>query len=129
MSAIACFNNNIKGFVLFEHHHNVCKVTIKLKNFLPNRTHAIHIHEYGDMRYGCKSAGGHYNPHNKNHGSIFINKNNRHVGDLINNIKSDNNGNVDICYLDNLVKINGKNSIIGRSVVIHDGIDDCGRWN
>ena len=49
MTAIACFNGQINGYVMFEEVENnrkiECLVTIKLSNFLPNRTHAIHIHE------------------------------------------------------------------------------------
>ena len=131
MKAVACFNHQISGYVLFEmvgkDKDTVCKVTIKLENFEPCKTHAIHIHEYGDMRQGCKSAGGHYNPFNKNHGCIHLSDKNRHVGDLINNITSDENGKVNEVYYDNLIKVYSKNNfIIGRSVVIHDGIDDLG---
>ena len=46
---------------------------------------------------------------------------------LINNIHSDENGNVDVTYYDNLIKINSRKvNILGRSVVIHKGIDDLG---
>ena len=128
MKAIACFNHQISGYVLFEIvDKSTCKVTIKLENFEPCKTHAIHIHEYGDMRRGCKSAGGHYNPHKEDHGCIYLAPKHRHVGDLINNVKSDENGKVDVVYYDNLIKINSsKVNILGRSVVIHDGIDDLG---
>lgn len=104
-------------------------VIIDLHNFKPNSTHAIHIHEYGDMREGCASLGGHYNPHGSAHGR-FVNRepfksdeNSRHAGDLVNNIISDKNGVVYVKYFDPLVITP---EIIGRSVVIHDGVDDLG---
>jgi len=31
--------------------------------------HGFHIHEFGDLTEGCKTAGGHYNPFNYTHGS------------------------------------------------------------
>lgn len=128
--AIANFDKDITGFVCFEqiNKHN-CKVTFNLSGFASNAKHAIHIHEYGDMSNGCKSLGGHYNPYNHNHGSYDYNTK-RHVGDLINNLKSDSNGDFMCTYIDDLIQVDSKkNNIIGRSVVIHKGIDDCGFGN
>lgn len=102
------------------------KVQIKLKNLPPNSTRAIHIHQYGDFTDGCKSAGPHYNPHNQTHGTIFVDGMPRHAGDLINNITSDENGEVFVEYIDNLVKLFGEYSVIGRSIVIHKRPDDFG---
>jgi Cu-Zn family superoxide dismutase len=52
----------------------------------------------------------------------------RHAGDLINNIKSDDEGNFVYEYNDELLNLFGpiQTTIIGRSVVIHDGVDDLG---
>lgn len=102
------------------------KVQIKLSNLPPNSTRAIHIHEFGDFTEGCKSAGPHYNPHNQTHGTIFIDGMPRHAGDLINNITSDDKGEVFVEYMDDLVKLFGKDSVIGRSIVIHKRPDDFG---
>lgn len=88
--------------------------------------HAIHIHEYGDLRNGCKSLGSHWNPTNKQHGSFLNNKTNHHHGDLINNIHFDSYGRFKFEYYDPLVHVN---KIYGRSIVIHDGIDDLGLGN
>ena len=102
-------------------------IEINLHNFLPHKIHAIHIHEYGDERDGCKSLGGHWNPLNTTHGSLMYNMPS-HAGDMINNLKSDQNGRFKYSYYDPRITLRGNtyNSIIGRSVVIHEGKDDLG---
>ena len=60
---------------------------------------------------------------------MFIDIHNSHAGDLTNNIQSDSSGQVHFSYKDPRVQLRGdiQQSIIGRSVVIHDGIDDLGQ--
>lgn len=129
--AVALFDNaNVKGTVLFKqtspesHVH----VSFNFNSLKPNTVRAIHIHEYGDEREGCTSLGGHWNPHKQTHGSIVLPELGRHAGDLINNIKSDDEGNFVYEYNDELLNLFGpiETTIIGRSVVIHDGVDDLG---
>ena len=62
------------------------KIAGKLSNLTPNGTHAMHIHELGDLSNGCTSLAAHYNPFNHTHGSPGDCS--RHVGDL-GNIKAD----------------------------------------
>lgn len=126
----------IYGYVMFTQQNmdEKTKITVKLSGFEPNQTHAMHVHEYGDFRNGCHSCGGHFNPFGKDHGSVYNtlkrtgrSKNDRHVGDLINNIQSDENGDVVIEFFDNLINLYDKNTdILGKSIVIHDGVDDLG---
>jgi Cu-Zn family superoxide dismutase len=101
-------------------------IKINLRGFKPNSTHAIHIHETSDFSKGCMSAGPHYNPYKVNHGSVFFSGKNRHVGDLINNITSDKDGNVNISFSDDLVSLYQPYSVIDRSIVIHENPDDYG---
>ncbi len=120
----------VKGIISFHQcsvGHTV-RVNINLTGFKPNKTHAIHIHEFGDLREGCKSLGAHFNPLGKNHGNIKINGNDRHAGDMINNIVTDSNGNVQMTYQDPLLSLDDKSifNIYGRSVVIHAKPDDLG---
>jgi len=72
-------------------------------------------------------ACGHFNPYNKKHGGP--NSKERHVGDL-GNIHFDGRGNATFRMVDNLIKLRGtKANIIGRSLVIHEGMDDLGLGN
>ena len=126
---IAIFNEDkIKGSVIFHQ----CKgdkssnVIFDLYGMEPNKERAIHVHTYGDMSNGCKSLGGHWNPTGQTHGTIHEKGMPRHAGDLINNFKTDSRGRFKFSYRDDMIKVSGSNSIIGRSVVIHDGIDDLG---
>ena len=124
--AICILDKN--GFVLFSQCCKYHSVTIEfnLVNFSSESTHAIHIHEYGDLSDGCKSLGYHYNPSNCTHGSFSIPDKPRHAGDLINNFKSDKNGSFYFKYEDETITLFGEYTILGRSVVIHGGSDDLG---
>jgi len=128
MSAIACFTGpGINGYVLFEQERTrlPVRVTFCLDGFKKaDALHAIHIHEYGDLRDGCSSLGGHWNPFKRNHGNQMTK--NRHAGDLINNLKTNSQKQFHYTYNDRSISILGKYSILGRSVVIHDGVDDLG---
>lgn len=130
LNAIAIFETI--GYIKFHQ----CKykkgtvVIFNLKNLSKNKR-ALHIHEFGDISNGCESLGGHWNPYNKKHGSIYIDINNSHAGDLLNNITPDINGNFIFKYYDPRISIKGdiSESIIGRSIVMHEGIDDLGLGN
>lgn len=92
-----------------------------------NTTRGIHIHRLGDLTKGCASLCQHWDPNPKQrHGSVELFGADRHVGDLVNNIVSDSNGQVKFSYYDDLVGLFSPYSVIGRSVVIHDRQDDLG---
>jgi Cu-Zn family superoxide dismutase len=138
MNAISLFRKGdldnkagIEGSLIFYQccPNHTTNIRINLKGFKPNTTHAIHIHEFGDFRQGCKSAGGHYNPYNQTHGNYKIQGLRRHVGDLINNITSNDKGEVHQVFDDDLVSLFGDTSVLGRSVMIHEGVDDLGLGN
>lgn len=103
-------------------------IKFNLSGFKPNSVNAIHVHNLGDLTKGCDSLCAHYNPYQKMHGSKSLYGYDRHVGDLINNIHSDSDGNFIFEYEDDLVDLSGDYSIIGRSIVIHEKEDDCGKY-
>lgn len=131
-SAVACFNPdndskfNIKGTVKFTKEHKQIKININLSGLTPNHKHGFHIHEAGDLSEKCKSACAHFNPYNKNHGCP--DKEERHVGDL-GNIQTDENGNANYSFYDDVIKLYGRANIIGRALIIHKDTDDCGDGN
>lgn len=95
----------------------------------PSTTLAVHIHEYADFRKGCDGAGSHFNPENVKHGSFALHGLNHHAGDMINNIKVSPDRSFYFSYIDPLFTVSpGPWSIVGRSVVIHSGTDDEGRY-
>ena len=98
-------------------------VIVNLKGFKGKVEHAMHIHEYGDLRLGCKSTGGHYNPDDVTHGSPKFPQRPFHAGDLINNIESDANGTVQIIISSQKYL---PVDVIGMSIVVHKLTDDLG---
>jgi len=118
----------VQGVIYFTQDPSANKVRItgSLKNFTPNSNglRGFHIHEYGDATNGCMSSGSHYNPEGQSHGAPHEAV--RHVGDL-GNVKVDSNGVAQLDISDARISLNGPFSIIGRTVVIHDGVDDLGK--
>lgn len=89
----------------------------------PKHSHGFHVHQFGDTTNSCDSLGSHYNPGGSTHGAQDAHT--RHVGDL-GNIDCDMNGDIDYKMKDETISLHGKNSLIGRSIAIHEGPDDLG---
>ena len=84
--------------------------------------HGFHVHEFGDCSMADGTcAGGHFNPTGAPHGGPDDAK--RHVGDL-GNIKADASGKATYKRVDKMLALNGPNSIIGRSIIVHAAPDD-----
>ena len=83
----------------------------------------LYFSQLGDLSDGCTSAGPHFNPQGKTHGSPKADI--RHVGDL-GNIQSNSEGHAKYTFEDTLISLSGKHSILGRSIVVHEGEDDLG---
>lgn len=122
--AVAVFPGH--GYVTFQQKNiDPTIVHVKLENMPVNSRHAIHIHEFGDLRSGdCQSAGLHWNPWGRDHGDLE--DIDRHAGDL-GNIEIDKSGKCDVVLSNSLLHLRGHLSILGRSLVIHAKEDDLGR--
>jgi superoxide dismutase, Cu-Zn family len=99
------------------------RVAATVEGLAPNSVHAIHIHEFGDCTApDATSAGGHYNP--EGHPHALPDKKERHAGDL-GNLRADAQGKATLDLTVDNITINGsKNPIVGRSVIVHDKLDD-----
>ncbi|KAK6013990.1 copper/zinc superoxide dismutase, partial [Ostertagia ostertagi] len=100
-----------------------CVIKGEIKGLTPG-LHGFHVHQYGDSTNGCTSAGPHFNPFNKTHGGPKDEV--RHVGDL-GNLEAGSDGVAHFEIKDHLVKIHGENTVVGRSLVVHAGVDDLGK--
>lgn len=118
---------NVKGELMITQSvaNGPVKVTGKITG-LTEGLHGFHVHETGDLRYGCTSAGAHFNPENVTHGAPEDTV--RHVGDL-GNIKANAEGEAVVDIVDTVISLSGPNNIIGRSFVVHSGEDDLGKGN
>lgn len=126
IKATAVINNPpIKGLVTFSQvGRGEIRVRVELEG-LKSGEHGFHVHDYGDLSDGCKSAGGHFNPTNKTHGPPS-GTTERHDGDM-GNILADEYGRVNTTLNGNFTP--SLNNFIGRAIVIHELSDDLGRGN
>ena len=114
-------DHKVKGKVTFTQKDDGVEIVAELTGLTPGE-HGFHVHEFGDCSMADgKCAGGHFNPTGMPHGGPDDAK--RHVGDL-GNIKADDSGKATYKRVDKLISLNGSNSIIGRSVIVHAKADD-----
>lgn len=116
-------DSGVSGEVNFEQANEYMPVEITIKVFNAKSIHGFHIHEKGNIDGGCMSAGTHFNPLSKNHGSP--NSTERHMGDL-GNIKSEDGKTIKHSFNDTQISLFGNNSIVGRACVVHAEEDDLG---
>ncbi|KAK6075798.1 superoxide dismutase [Seiridium cupressi] len=124
--AVVRGDSKITGTITFEQASESAATTVSwdITGHDANAKRGMHIHTFGDNTNGCTSAGPHFNPHNLTHGNRTDEK--RHVGDL-GNIDTDGQGNSKGSVEDQLIKLIGPHSVIGRTVVVHAGTDDLGK--
>jgi Cu-Zn family superoxide dismutase len=113
--------NKVAGTVTFTKTDKGIRVQADVSGLTPGK-HGIHVHEFGDASSANgMAAGGHFNPHKREHGSPTAA--NRHVGDL-GNIEADSAGHASFDLVDPAMGFSGATSILGRSLVIHETADD-----
>ena len=101
--------------------------------------YGFHIHQNPatggpeDLAKTCATCGGHFNPLGKKHGSVLnSNPDERHAGDLINNVWADENGHIRVSFEDDQAILipsppEKDYSVLGKSLVLHQDTDDLGR--
>ena len=118
-------DSGIEGQVIFTQQSNLnkCKIEYNITGLIDGK-HGFHIHESGNLTKGCESACAHFNPYNKNHGSI--NSKDRHAGDLGNIISKNKLAKGSMIARD--ISLNKKKiNILGRTIIIHKDEDDLGK--
>jgi len=114
--------NKVSGTVTFVQSGAKMKVFAEVSGLTPG-LHGFHIHEKGDCSApDGTSAGGHFNPTGKPHGSPE--QADHHAGDLL-QLVADANGNArQVSYIEGPTLGDGPENIIGRSVIVHAAPDD-----
>ncbi|KAL6071616.1 Superoxide dismutase [Cu-Zn], variant 2 [Balamuthia mandrillaris] len=130
MATEAGEQHRLTGSIIFRKEQNddprdITTVSVQIEGF-NLQTHAIHVHEFGDIsdKESGLSTGGHFvGGGSIDHGCPPNPE--RHAGDMGNwtavqrRITEDRD-------LD-LLELTGEDSILGRSVVVHERADDCGQ--
>ena len=114
------------GTATFTDSGGMVQMTLKATGLTPGK-HGIHVHEAGKCEGSdFKSAGGHFNPHGKKHGSQ--NDAGAHAGDLRNLVaKDDGTATLQLPLHGVTLDKGEKNSLLdadGSTVVIHAKEDD-----
>ena len=112
--------SQVTGTVTFTKTGDEVQVVADIQNLKPGK-HGFHIHEKGDCSApDASSAGAHFNPTHQHHGGPITAE--HHAGDL-GNIEADASGKAHLDWKGKL-KLTGEDSIIGKSVVVHEKEDD-----
>lgn len=115
--------SNVRGVVRFIDEMGGLRITYRVTG-LTDGEHGFHIHEYGDLTDGCKSACAHFNPDGMTHGGLDTTV--RHFGDLGNITSSDGVAEGKL-FLDK-GRLNTSNyGILGRMIIVHADRDDLGK--
>ncbi|KPI95588.1 Superoxide dismutase [Cu-Zn] [Papilio xuthus] len=116
-------SQNVTGSLTFTETANGIRVSGTITG-LDVGKYGFHVHELGDTST-CDAAGAHFDPDDNTHGGRDHSV--RHVGDL-GNVQFVGNENpvANIDFVDNIISLRGRNSIIGRTLVLHEQEDDLG---
>ena len=112
--------SKVTGMVIFTKVGDDVQVVGDITGLTPGK-HGIHVHEKGDCSApDAASAGAHFNPTNQHHGGPMTAE--HHAGDF-GNIEADASGKAHIDWKGKM-SLSGADSIIGRSLVVHEKEDD-----
>lgn len=115
--------NAVSGTVRFQQRGGKVLVTANVAGLKPGAEHGFHVHDKGDCSAADgMSAGGHFNPASKPHGSPQHAE--RHAGDMP-NLKADAGGKAVLSFETDLLAVGaGASNVVGRSVIVHRDPDD-----
>ena len=114
-------DQTVTGVVTFEQIKDGVLVSAHCTGLTPGK-HGIHIHTYGACNCpDAVCAGDHFDPTYQPHGSPT--DEHQHVGDL-GNIEADATGSAKLEIIVPYMTLNGRKSVIGRTVIIHEKEDD-----
>ena len=109
------------GDVQFASTGDGVRVQATLTGLAPNSVHGFHVHEGSDcVAPDFKSAGGHFDPDGHEHGAMGRGS---HAGDL-GNITADDDGMAMLDVMTTDLRLEGEDSALNRSVVLHADADD-----
>ncbi|MCL2178949.1 MAG: superoxide dismutase family protein [Proteobacteria bacterium] len=109
----------VQGSALFSQEADGIRLIADVSGLSPG-SHGFHIHENGECSPpDAKSAGGHFNPHQKEHGRMGEG----HAGDLP-SLEADADGNAKLDVVLTSIELTGENGIVGRSLIVHADADD-----
>jgi Cu-Zn family superoxide dismutase len=115
--------NKATGTVTFTSVDGGVQIVADLEGLEPGK-HGFHIHENGDCSApDAEMAGGHFNPEGSPHGAPDNPAAQRHVGDL-GNVEADEEGKAHYERTDQLISMEGENTIVGKAVIVHAQPDD-----
>ena len=114
--------SNVRGVVRFIDERGGLRISYRVTG-LTDGEHGFHIHEYGDLTDGCKSACAHFNPDGMTHGGLDTAV--RHFGDL-GNITSSKSVAEGELFLPNGRLDTSRYGILGRMIIVHADRDDLG---
>jgi len=113
--------NSVTGEVRFIQKKGYVIVIAHVEGLTPGE-HGFHVHESGDCSApDASSAKGHFNPAKHQHGGP--NAAQRHAGDL-GNLTANEKGVADNEIKDKTIRLTGKNSILGKAIIVHEKMDD-----
>jgi len=116
-------HDKIHGKATFTQAAKGVKIVVHVEGLKPGK-HGIHIHEKTDLsKPDLSGAGSHFNPGGAEHHHAGPTDENRHAGDL-GNIEVNEDGKGHLELTDDELSIEGKNGVIGHSVIIHADPDD-----
>jgi Cu-Zn family superoxide dismutase len=110
------------GTAAFKEDSDQVTLTLEVSGATPGK-HGAHIHQNGDCSAAdASSAGGHWNPASKTHGTADTN---HHLGDLGNiDIGQDGKGTLTLSKKEWKLGDGSTEDVVGKAVVIHAAEDD-----